>query len=478
MVSGGSKEYNLYRRFREFDSLRTHCCAVQRRKDTIAASLDAIHQIKRTLDREAALRERKEATIQLIKLKQHELKDVETQKCLISEVTCRNHSRENNDLVSAKLKEYLVEYRNARIGVKSEMEFERRLRRKKESFRSDLKHANEKLKEAKAARASIDDSLSLMKHFVDEEREQARSLDEQVSKLENELENVNMAKKAASTNLHISQKKLLRSKLLRSRLEQNQRQHKYAHSKSSILEKSLQILESDMEKLTRRIRARSDQADSDCEENSKYFDEEKICREMKANLERLSSLRVEQRTLLKRLCDSPVVSNGSLMQKQQALSEFESQAAKILIAVRNLEEGVRSTDEKTTRVNQLAFESIARRFQQIFEQAIPSKRAIMALRGEKVELGIEFRVQDQSSNLTKSTKEMSGGQLALLGMSYIFALASCSASPLCILDEIDAALDEQNQAIIASLAASNFSSIQVICVSHHKVGGSIPVAVE
>jgi chromosome segregation ATPase len=36
-----------------------------------------------------------------------------------------------------------------------------------------------------------------------------------------------------------------------------------------------------------------------------------------------------------------------------------------------------------------------------------------------------------------------------------------------LLDEIDAAFDEQNQAVVGNLLASNFSSRQVLCVSHH-----------
>lgn len=45
----------------------------------------------------------------------------------------------------------------------------------------------------------------------------------------------------------------------------------------------------------------------------------------------------------------------------------------------------------------------------------------------------------------RSPHELSGGQQALLGLALVLALASYHAPPLCLLDEIDAALDETNQ---------------------------------
>lgn len=45
----------------------------------------------------------------------------------------------------------------------------------------------------------------------------------------------------------------------------------------------------------------------------------------------------------------------------------------------------------------------------------------------------------------RSPQELSGGQQALLGLALVLALSSYQAPPLCLLDEVDAALDETNQ---------------------------------
>jgi ABC-type dipeptide/oligopeptide/nickel transport system ATPase subunit len=96
-----------------------------------------------------------------------------------------------------------------------------------------------------------------------------------------------------------------------------------------------------------------------------------------------------------------------------------------------------------------------------------------------------------STNIaTRSTDELSGGQLALLGLSFVFAAALYKRSPLYLLDEVDAALDESNQRTVGAVIARIFGEInsetapptgksknrttlpaarasQVICVSHH-----------
>jgi len=50
-----------------------------------------------------------------------------------------------------------------------------------------------------------------------------------------------------------------------------------------------------------------------------------------------------------------------------------------------------------------------------------------------------------TSVVERSPQELSGGQQALLGLALVLALSSYQAPPLCLLDEVDAALDETNQ---------------------------------
>lgn len=76
--------------------------------------------------------------------------------------------------------------------------------------------------------------------------------------------------------------------------------------------------------------------------------------------------------------------------------------------------------------------------------------AIFACHTRQLEDGLHLVVRNETATATetaaeRSPHELSGGQQALLGLSLVLALSSYQAPPLCLLDEIDAALDESNQ---------------------------------
>ena len=63
--------------------------------------------------------------------------------------------------------------------------------------------------------------------------------------------------------------------------------------------------------------------------------------------------------------------------------------------------------------------------------------------------------------------QLSGGQKTLLALAFVLALAEYSSSPLYLLDEIDAALDEGNQCLVADVLQQRFGHVQILCISHH-----------
>lgn len=59
----------------------------------------------------------------------------------------------------------------------------------------------------------------------------------------------------------------------------------------------------------------------------------------------------------------------------------------------------------------------------------------------------------RTAEVERSPQELSGGQQALLGLALVLALSSYQAPPLCLLDEVDAALDETNQVMLLYIHA-------------------------
>jgi structural maintenance of chromosome 2 len=184
------------------------------------------------------------------------------------------------------------------------------------------------------------------------------------------------------------------------------------------------------------------------------------------------------------------VCKSTFMQKKQELGIFESQLAGVATAIHQLQMGLEESKQRMQRANEDAYRQIRRHFREIFSQLVPLKQADLCKSGTEVEQGLHFLIRNRTDNEVlpgddqdldegnagvregwgpwkTGLDELSGGQKALLGLSFTFAIARFAASPLYILDEIDAALDEYNQGVVAKLVATYFKRSQVICISHH-----------
>ena len=84
-----------------------------------------------------------------------------------------------------------------------------------------------------------------------------------------------------------------------------------------------------------------------------------------------------------------------------------------------------------------------------------------------LECGVEIVCQPPGKRLTSLTL-LSGGEKALAAIALLFAIMRVKPSPVCVLDEIDSALDEANVARFVELLESISRNVQVIIVTHRK----------
>ncbi|EQC31577.1 hypothetical protein, variant [Saprolegnia diclina VS20] len=191
-----------------------------------------------------------------------------------------------------------------------------------------------------------------------------------------------------------------------------------------------------------------------------------ILAEMEATETELQQLQARSTRLVNdRSLEHQHVNAEVIARKQHKLVECRDHAASIDVSIANLETGISVTSDLSAKVQEIAFASVGATFEAIFSRLVPLKSAtLQATRAEALECGLYFSVNGSR----QTTRELSGGQLTLLGLAYVFALAHYSASPLYILDEIDAALDEHNQLVVADLIWAHFGQSQVFCISHHE----------
>ncbi len=115
------------------------------------------------------------------------------------------------------------------------------------------------------------------------------------------------------------------------------------------------------------------------------------------------------------------------------------------------------------------FNHICKNFDQVFKELFGGGRASLKLADEEniLESGIEIEVQPPGKKL-QNMMLLSGGEKAFTAIALLFAILKINPSPFCILDEIEAALDEVNVFKFADYVKKFSYSTQFILVTHRK----------
>ena len=142
----------------------------------------------------------------------------------------------------------------------------------------------------------------------------------------------------------------------------------------------------------------------------------------------------------------------------------------------DLVESIASTGNAIARINRttrerfrVAFDAINTHFQQTFSALFGGGRAGLVLLDETdlLESGIDIIAQPPGKRL-QSIQLLSGGEKALSAMALMFAIFKYKPSPFCLLDEIDAPLDEANISRFVEMLRGMQSDTQFILVTHNR----------
>ena len=115
-----------------------------------------------------------------------------------------------------------------------------------------------------------------------------------------------------------------------------------------------------------------------------------------------------------------------------------------------------------------SFQAIADAFRDIFRRLFGGGRAELKLRGQDVlEAGVEILAQPPGRKL-ENVGLLSGGERSLTAVALMFAMYSVKPSPFCVLDELDAALDDENIGRFVGLLEEFAHDSQFLIVTHNK----------
>ncbi len=148
---------------------------------------------------------------------------------------------------------------------------------------------------------------------------------------------------------------------------------------------------------------------------------------------------------------------------------LDSQSADLEEAVKTLEDAIRRIDRETRELLRETFESVNRHFGSLFPMLFGGGEARLIMTGEEIlDAGVQVMAQPPGKR-NSSIHLLSGGEKALTAISLVFALFQLNPAPFCLLDEVDAPLDDSNTQRFCELVKKMSSQTQFLYISHNKI---------
>ena len=152
------------------------------------------------------------------------------------------------------------------------------------------------------------------------------------------------------------------------------------------------------------------------------------------------------------------------------IKKMEKDRADLVTAIIKLKESINELNQKGRERLINAFEKVNRKFNEVYTKLFNGGSAKLELvdSDDPLEAGLEMLVSPPGKRLQSITL-LSGGEQALTALSLIFAVFLTNPSPICVLDEVDAPLDDANVTRFCSLLEelTKITNTKFIIVTHH-----------
>ena len=152
------------------------------------------------------------------------------------------------------------------------------------------------------------------------------------------------------------------------------------------------------------------------------------------------------------------------------IEKMENDRSDLVTAISKLKESIRELNEKGRERLLEAYEKVNRKFNEVYTKLFNGGNAKLDLvdSEDPLEAGLEMLVSPPGKRLQSITL-LSGGEQALTALSLIFAVFLTNPAPICVLDEVDAPLDDANVTRFCSLLEEliAITNTKFIIVTHH-----------
>jgi chromosome segregation protein len=176
---------------------------------------------------------------------------------------------------------------------------------------------------------------------------------------------------------------------------------------------------------------------------------------------------IEQR--IKRLEPVNLAAITELTEQVQRKEYLDAQHADLTEALTTLDDAIRKIDRETRTRFKETFDRVNTGVQELFPRLFGGGHAYLELTGEDLlSTGVNIIARPPGKK-PASIGLLSGGEKALTAVALVFAIFRLNPAPFCLLDEVDAPLDEANVGRFSQMVLEMSKSVQFLVVTHNKV---------
>lgn len=156
-------------------------------------------------------------------------------------------------------------------------------------------------------------------------------------------------------------------------------------------------------------------------------------------------------------------------QQLERKTYLDNQHTDVMDALATLEKAINKIDRETRARFQETFDRVNTKVQEFFPRLFGGGQASLVMTGDDLlNTGISVMAQPPGKNVA-SIQLLSGGEKALTAVALVFAFFELNPSPFCMLDEVDAPLDDANVGRFCELVKEMSQRVQFIFITHNKL---------
>ena len=252
-----------------------------------------------------------------------------------------------------------------------------------------------------------------------------------------------------------------------------------------------------LEQVMRQLEKQQLQQDNEIQQADRVLQDERLIeRELEVNAEHIKKLMIEQNVLVEKLaeilpetidqeqlsrlleqCQNRIKRLGAInlvaieeyKLQQERKAFLDLQHDEVIDALDSLEQAMQKIDKETRARFKQTFDTVNESLGSLFPKVFGGGRASLELTDDDMlSTGVTIMAQPPGKR-NSSIHLLSGGEKALTAIALVFSIFQLNPSPFCMLDEVDAPLDDANVERYARLVKEMSVQVQFIYISHNKI---------